>query len=184
MNPAQYSFGDAGGIPNNPHFPMLVYSNAIDPLAGDPAIAFETLFSRNGWDKGWRNGIFDYAHYHSNTHEVLGIAVGSAKVRFGGTGGAVLTVTAGNAVLIPAGTGHERISCTSDLLVIGFYPPGPAPDLIGETGSDLEKMRSNINSVGRPSTDPVTGAIGGLLNLWNRSPQVSTSLGNPTNTEF
>lgn len=166
MTTVHYRFADAGGIPNNPHFPLLVYAGAIPAEATDPAVAFETLFSGNGWDKGWRNGIFDYPHYHSNTHEVLGIARGSARVRFGGSDGKVLTVSAGNAVLIPAGTGHERLWCSVDLLVIGFYPPGPEPDLIREDTAGLARMRANIEAVGRPKTDPVFGASGGLLDIW------------------
>lgn len=170
MAPSQHMFGDAGGIPNNPHFPLLVYSKAIAiGTADDPAVAFETLFTRNGWDKGWRNGIFDYPHYHSNTHEVLGIARGSARVRFGGTGGEILTVSPGDAVLIPAGTGHERLWCSDDLLVIGFYPPGPAPDLVREGAKDLHRLRRNIQSVKRPQADPVTGQAGGLLDIWKHS---------------
>jgi len=166
MIPSQYRFADAGGIPNNPFFPLLVYSGVIVPSGGDPAVEFENLFSGNGWDKGWRNGIFDYPHYHSNTHEVLGIAIGSARVRFGGQSGQVLEVSAGNAVLIPAGTGHERLWCSDDLLVIGFYPPGPAPDLIREDDAELPRLRANIRAVGRPGTDPVTGPKGGLVDLW------------------
>ena len=48
------------------------------------AAIFEVLFDRHGWRDGWRDGIYDFLHYHSRTHEVLGIAAGSATVRFGG----------------------------------------------------------------------------------------------------
>ena len=51
-------------------------------LAGlrDPAAMFERLFETNGWGGSWRNGIYDYVHYHPRTHEVLGIARGRARV--------------------------------------------------------------------------------------------------------
>jgi hypothetical protein len=67
-------------IPNN-RLPMLVYRGALD-LSGvrDPAARIETLFEENGWAHGmWRDGIFPYVHYHSQIHEVLGIAQGQAR---------------------------------------------------------------------------------------------------------
>ena len=42
----------------------------------DPAAVIEDLFGANGWRGTWRDGIYDYAHYHSRIHEVLGIARG------------------------------------------------------------------------------------------------------------
>ena len=71
-------FADDGDIPNS-RYPLIVYAGAIDPAAGDPAVAFETRFAANGWGNGWRNGIFPFHHYHSTAHEVLGIAAGEAR---------------------------------------------------------------------------------------------------------
>jgi mannose-6-phosphate isomerase-like protein (cupin superfamily) len=52
----------------------------------------------------WRDGIYDWIHYHSRTHEVLGIARGSAKAQFGGPKGRTVTLKAGDAAILPAGT--------------------------------------------------------------------------------
>jgi uncharacterized protein YjlB len=38
----------------------------------------EELFRQNGWRASWRDGIYDYVHYHSRIHEVLGVARGKA----------------------------------------------------------------------------------------------------------
>jgi uncharacterized protein YjlB len=59
-----------------------------------------------------RDGIYDYLHYHSRIHEVLGIAGGSAIVRLGGNKGRIVKLKAGDAVLIPAGTDHQCLSAS------------------------------------------------------------------------
>jgi uncharacterized protein YjlB len=82
-DPLAIRFTDDGEIPNNPDLPVLVYAQAI-ALHGDPAVAIEHVFASNGWPPQWRNGIYDYHHYHSNAHEVLGVARGHVKVRLGG----------------------------------------------------------------------------------------------------
>ena len=148
---------------------MIVYEQAIGEAEGDLAIAFEQAFSRNGWGDGWRNGIFSFPHYHSNAHEVLGIARGHAEVRFGGVNGKVLEVRAGDAVLLPAGTGHQLISSSASLLVIGAYPPGPTRDLMGSGETEKEEIRRRIKAVPLPDTDPISGSSGPVAKFWNRA---------------
>ena len=48
----------------------------------------------------------------------------AARVRLGGDGGVVLDVKAGDALLLPAGVGHQNLGASADLLVIGAYPKG------------------------------------------------------------
>jgi uncharacterized protein YjlB len=158
-------FVDDGDIPNNP-LPLIVYPGAIDPATADPAAAFEALFRSNGWGGLWRNGIFPFHHYHSTAHEVLGIADGEAEVRFGGEAGRTLTVRAGDAVLIPAGVGHKRLSASHDLLVIGAYPGGQRADLMREGAEDKAGIRSRIMAVPLPADDPVAGSDGPVAEHW------------------
>lgn len=163
-----FRFEDDGVIPNNPELPFLVYPGALDPGEADLAAAFEALFARNGWGGGWRNGIFPFPHFHSTAHEALGIARGEAKVRFGGEHGAVLTVRAGDAVVIPAGVGHQNLGASADLLVVGAYPRGPAYDLCRGEPGERPQVLANIAAVPLPTADPVHGAGGPLIDHWVR----------------
>jgi uncharacterized protein YjlB len=162
-------FKDDGSIPNNPKLPFIHYRSPVSlPDAVDGAAVFEDLFRRNGWRDSWRNGIYDYVHYHSSTHEVLGIARGHARVRFGGNEGKVFELAAGDVAILPAGTGHQCLSASKDLLVVGAYPAGGKYDEC--TGSAAEHARAvkAIAKVPLPAKDPVYGADGPLRDCWKR----------------
>lgn len=164
--PRALRFEDDGRTPNNPHFPLLIYRRAVRLRDFDPAAVFEDLFARNGWKDSWRDGIYPFLHFHTATHEVLGIARGHARVQFGGSSGKVIAVKAGDVVVLPAGTGHRRIAQSDDLLVVGAYPAGgrydePRPDEV-----DHKKAVESITKVRRPAKDPVFGKAGPLLALW------------------
>ncbi|MGE4252876.1 MAG: cupin domain-containing protein [Parvibaculaceae bacterium] len=166
MKVAIFTFSDDGDIPNHPHWPMIVYRDAVSEAESDAAAAFEAIFARHGWGDAWRNGIFAFPHYHSNAHEVLGIAEGEALVRLGGGAGRDFTVKKGDAVLLPAGTGHQRLSASADLLVVGAYPPGSDRDLRRLGEADKASIRERVRRVPKPAIDPVGGASGPLISLW------------------
>jgi uncharacterized protein YjlB len=165
VSPEAIRFGDDGAIPNN-RLPFLVYPAAVDVSGADPAAAFETRFAANGWRGSWRNGIFPFPHYHSTAHEVLGIARGEAKVRFGGAQGLVLTVRPGDVVVIPAGVGHQNLGSSADLLVVGAYPGGVRADLCQGRSEERSRVLESIAKVPLPAADPVYGQDGPLLEHW------------------
>jgi uncharacterized protein YjlB len=161
-----FRFEDDGLIPNHPRWPLILYRSALRfPEKLDPAAVFEDMFANNGWGDSWRDGIYDYVHYHSRIHEVLGIARGRGKVQFGGSRGRTLTVKAGDVTILPAGTGHQCLSASKDFLVIGAYPPTGTYDEC-TTSKDHDRALKSIPKVGRPRKDPVYGAGGPLLKLW------------------
>ena len=169
IEPQVYHFKDDGRTPNNIALPFLYYPAAVS-LAGasDPAAVFEDLFSSHSWRGSWRNGIYSFTHFHTTTHEVLGIAAGEARVQFGGDNGPVVGVKAGDVAVLPAGTGHRRIASSRDLLVVGAYPPGGAYDLRKPGEISLKDAHAAIARVGVPEQDPVDGEDGPLTRLWKR----------------
>ncbi len=162
-----FLFADDGVIPNNPSLPLLFYPKVFN-LAGvdDPAAMIEQSFKKNDWGDGWRNGIYDYAHYHSRIHEALAVARGRARVRFGGNDGKEIDIEAGDAIVLPAGTGHQGLWTSSDFLLIGAYPPSGTYDLCLASPSKRERALQTIPKVPLPQTDPVTGRDGPLMRAW------------------
>jgi uncharacterized protein YjlB len=166
-SPVTHRFADDGSIPNNPTLPFVLYRGGVD-LTGspDPEAVIEKAFGRNGWGNMWRNGIFPYAHYHSMIHEAMGIARGRAKVRFGGENGEAIDVMPGDVVILPAGTGHQCLSHSPELVVVGAYPPSGKYNLCRGSKADHAKALVTIPKVPLPAMDPVFGAEGPLLTLW------------------
>ena len=166
--PLTFMFADDGDVPNNPLLPLVIYRNAVDVAAArDPESAIEQLFMQNGWDHGmWRNSMYPYPHFHSMTHEALGIARGSARVRFGGERGKEIEIRAGDVAVLPAGTAHQRLSDTAGLSVIGGYPAGGRYDLCHGGGTERARALQTITRVPLPTNDPLLGADGPLLTLW------------------
>jgi uncharacterized protein YjlB len=144
-------FAPSGGIPNNPHLPALLYRGALAAKAG-PA-AHEKLFARSGWPPRWRDGVYDFHHFHTTAHEGLGIAAGGARLLLGGPSGQVVTVAAGDVVLLPAGTGHRLLEATVGFLVVGAYPLGQSADL--ERGPATAAMIRSIATLPFPDGGPI-----------------------------
>jgi uncharacterized protein YjlB len=168
IKPLAVVFEDDGLVPNNP-MPFLVYKGAVAVDNAHPEKTIEDLFSANGWGDMWRNGIYDYLHYHATVHEALGVARGHARVRFGGDKGREFEITAGDVAILPAGTGHQCLSASSDFSVVGAYPPGPKMQITRPTAENYAKALKTIPEVKLPKTDPVTGADGSLVRLWRKA---------------
>ncbi len=166
--PLSLVFADDGLVPNN-RLPLLVYAGAIKLDRDDPAASIENVFGANGWGDMWRNGVYDYLHYHATVHEALGIAGGTVRVRFGGDEGKELELRPGDVAILPAGTGHQCISASDDFCVVGAYPPGPKMQITRPTRENYVKALQTIPLVPLPATDPVRGADGPLIRLWRRA---------------
>jgi uncharacterized protein YjlB len=153
-----------GWIPNSA-YPVLIWRNAIATVSADPADAFETRFATHGWTNSWRDGIYDYHHFHSTAHEVLGFARGRVHVQLGGPHGPVHAMGPGDVIAIPAGVGHCNVGSSEDLLVVGAYGDGRDFDICRED-ADPARVRTNLATLPAPSTDPLDGGNGALITQW------------------
>jgi uncharacterized protein YjlB len=151
-------------VPNNPRLPVLIYPKAIATEGSDPAALFEKTFQANGWPPQWRYGVFNYHHYHTEGHEVLGVASGHARLMLGGPNGHVVEVNAGDVLLLPAGTGHCNLGSSADFLVVGAYPPGQHADICREAPSAAQL--ASIAKLPFPDVDPVQGVQGAVARHW------------------
>jgi uncharacterized protein YjlB len=117
--------------------------------------AARALFAEHGWGGSWVDGIFDFHHFHSTSHEALAVVAGSATVELGGPQGKAFEVVTGDVLVLPAGTGHRRRSARDGFVVVGAYPAGQEDyDLLREAD---DAARARIDALPPPPDDPVGG---------------------------
>jgi uncharacterized protein YjlB len=135
-------------IPNHPRFPVLLY-RGVD--VSDP----QSLFARHQWGGSWVDGVFDFHHFHSTSHEVLAVIAGGATIELGGPQGKPFEVATGDVIVLPAGTGHRRAASAAGFKVVGAYPRGQEDyDLLREADA---AARARIAALPAPPNDPVGG---------------------------
>ena len=165
-------FPPSGRVPNS-RFPVLIHRACVKAADGiDLADAIEETFRRHDWLNNWRElGVYDYLHFHSTTHEALGMARGRITLRLGGEAGTIVTLSAGDVLVLPAGTSHIRLDNSSDSQMVGGYPDGRDWDLIRDEQVTEIEARAAVKLIGSlpiPARDPVTGEP---LTLWREAPR-------------
>ena len=108
-------------FPGNAQLPVLCYKEAFKLDGKNGANTIMKKFQLHQWYKIWVNGIYDFHHYHSNNHEVLGIATGTCKVQLGGDAGIIIEVARGDVLLIPAGVAHKNLESSKNFSCVGAY---------------------------------------------------------------
>ncbi len=156
---------DDGIFPNN-SLPVLIYKDALKLPEEHSAKIIEDIFKKNNWTNSWRNGIYDYRHYHSITHEVLGVYKGNTIVELGGAAGITFLIEKGDIIIIPAGVAHKNIGPETNFKCVGAYPNGNDYDIKKGDPDDRVEADKNIKRVKLPDNDPVYGNTGHLINNW------------------
>jgi uncharacterized protein YjlB len=165
MKIERYFFEDDGVIPNS-KLAVVVYRQVCS--VEDKSLWFENTFIENGWTNNWRDVIMSDDHFHSTTHEVLGVGRGKATLQVGGRNGARLHVTAGDMIIIPAGVGHFGADSSDDYEIVGGYPDGRAWNIMFGSEAERKLAFQQISTIPTPSKDPIDGYHGHLFKCWGQ----------------
>ncbi|HSZ87036.1 MAG TPA: hypothetical protein VK787_13470 [Puia sp.] len=157
---------DDGIFPNSV-LPALLYRNVLKLPFLFSGNFIKNIFERNNWSNAWKAGIFTYHHYHSNTHEALGVYRGKTKIMLGGESGSMIEIQKGDVLIISAGVAHKNLGSENQLGVIGAYPGGKKYDIKYGRKDERPEADINIQNVKVPETDPIWGAFLGLVKIWN-----------------
>ncbi|KAG8626406.1 hypothetical protein KVT40_005351 [Elsinoe batatas] len=131
--------------------------------------ALESHFSQVGVvTPQWRYTMYQTSHFHSTSHEVLGISSGSAKLCFGhedNPGKVVEQVSAGDVVVIPAGVAHRLLDdIEGGFQMVGCYPKGCSWDMCYGSEGEEDKVKG-ISKVHWFTKDSVYGDEGPVLDV-------------------
>ena len=166
-NPDIFYFKDDGITPNS-HLPVLIYRGLFDPAYESCEEWLEEQFTLNGWSRTCHKPLFDFYHYHSNTHEVLGVCDGACYIQLADKNGVKTEITKGDVVLIPAGVGHFCVEHSKDFAVVAGYPDNVIPDVLRPSPENREKALEKMNEITLPEFDPILhDEEGGVQKFWS-----------------
>lgn len=165
MEPQLITLND-DGVFSNSRLPVVLYKNAMDTK--DLPTVFKQRFKQNNWYNSWEADIFTFHHYHSNTHEVMGVCRGTTTLQLGGGQGEQVTIATGDVLIIPAGVAHKNLREENAVTCIGAYPDGREYGInYGNKGERPETDR-RIAAVPVPGYDPLFGKDAGVAGFWKK----------------
>lgn len=161
----KYYIKDNGAFPNSV-LPVVHYMGILHLPMFFPSRHILQLFQRNGWTNNWKDGIYTFHHYHSTTHEAMGVCKGQTTVRLGGEKGPEVVIGKGDVLIIPAGVAHKNMGGERQVICIGGYPGGREYDMNYGKPAERPQADANIAALPVPATDPVLGADKGVNKFW------------------
>ena len=147
--------------------PLLIYQSAFP--ANTTASQIESHLSNIGVvTPQWRYTMYSTSHFHSTSHEVLGIASGQAKLCFGHEDNpdrVEEVLRKGDVIVMPAGVAHRLLEdLDGGFLMVGSYPVGCGWDMCyGKKGE--EGKVGKIRDLSWFRRDPVYGDEGPVLDI-------------------
>ncbi|KAE8444504.1 hypothetical protein EG329_000488 [Mollisiaceae sp. DMI_Dod_QoI] len=145
--------------------PLLIYHSCFPTSAA--ASTIETHLKAIGVVvPQWRYTMYSTTHFHSNTHEVLCISSGRAKLCFGGEDNPERVeplVQKGDVIIVPAGVGHRLLDdFSSGFEMVGSYPQGKQWDMCYGKKEEESKVKG-IADLNWFEKDPLYGDEGPVL---------------------
>ncbi|PSK34304.1 hypothetical protein B9Z65_8630 [Elsinoe australis] len=160
----------------NSRLPVLVYRNVLPRPHHQPSA--RAALEKNDWIQG---GVFKHYpthHYHTVTHECYAVFKGKTRYLVGkgplddAAKGIEFDLEAGDLVIQPAGVAHCNLESSDDFEYIGVYPQGSPHWDNNWCRVDAEETHEKsltAEQIPIPSTDPVYGTNGPLVDIWTRA---------------
>lgn len=145
--------------------PLMIYHQAFNASSNELAARFEEIGEVT---PQWVYSMYRQTHYHSTTHEVLGVVAGRARLCFGGENNPDRfepTVEKGDMIIVPAGVGHRLLEdFAGGFKMVGAYPPGKQWDMCYGQPGEEDKARS-IEKLDWFHGDPLLGPDGPVMHV-------------------
>jgi uncharacterized protein YjlB len=163
--PEQYKIKDNGVFPNSSE-PVLHYKGVLRLPTFLASWHVKRLFRKNNWSNNWQHGIYTFHHYHSITHEAMGVCKGATTLLLGGDDGILINIQKGDVIIIPAGVAHKNLGDEDQVVCVGGYPDGKDYDMNYGKAGERPKADQSIAAIPVPGTDPVFGKGKGVATIW------------------
>lgn len=148
--------------------PLMIYHGAFDAT---PTELSDHLEEIGEVVPQWVYSMYNQTHFHSTTHEVLGVVSGRARLCFGGEENPKRfepTVQRGDLIIVPAGVGHrllDEVDANEERFkMVGAYPRQKQWDMCYGQPEEKEKVK-DIQNLAWFRRDPLYGDDGPALQV-------------------
>jgi len=162
-------------VPNS-LLPVLIY-RSVFPTNSTPDIICKQI-EPNNWLRGGVFGHFAHHHFHSITHECYAVFRGYSRLLLGkgpldeSTEGIEVDLKEGDAIVLPAGVAHCSLESGGEYGYVGLYPKGSPHwdnNMCKADPEETAEKATNARYVPIPDFDPVFGAEGPLVRIWENA---------------